>query len=275
MNTPRALRTSIVLMLISSASAAAQSAPPKPAQFLGAVRVTGTASPLSNVAVTIVDLNLTTQSDTRGRFRLTGIRPGNHVVTLQKIGFVPVRLLVTFGAADSVDVDAQLEQSGQQLDPVSVTSFEPSEWKLEEFETRRAMGMGGRFVTRAEIEANRGRQLPELLAQISGPSLQHSHKSSRVWAYTRRGVTSIMRNGQTHLTEDDILLGANVGTCYTAVIVDAVEAYTGADYQELFDLSSIDVSTLAGVEFYPGGASLPAKYAGLRVACGLLILWTR
>jgi hypothetical protein len=41
------------------------------------------------------------------------------------------------------------------------------------------------------------------------------------------------------------------------------------------DLSAFHGRDYAGVEFYPGAASIPAKYNGTDSGCGLLGLWTR
>jgi hypothetical protein len=249
----------------------------KPAQFLGCVYVQGTSTPISGASVAFETLGLTAITDADGHFRLTGIRPGNQVLTIKKIGFVALKTMMAFRSDDSVDTDLTLAKSteAQALNAIKVEATSTAAWKLAEFEDRRSKGVGGRFITRADIASSGGTGLPELLARINGPSIQRSNKSSRAWAVSSRGVTSILRNGQSVLADEDLRMGANRNQCYTAVIVDGVEAYTGGTGQTLFDLNSVNLDTLAGVEFYAGGATLPAKYAGLRVACGLLILWTR
>ena len=248
----------------------------KPAQFLGFVYVQGTSTPIVGATVAFENLGLTTTTDAGGHFRLAGIRPGNQILTIKKIGFVALKSMMAFRSDDSVDTDLTLAKSSeaQALGSIKVEAPSASSWKLAEFEERRVKGVGGRFITRAEIEASAGSGLAELLARISGPSIQHSNKGSRAWALTSRGVSSILLNGQSILADEDVRMGANRGQCYTAVIVDGVEVYTGGAGQSLFDLNSVNLDTLAGVEYY-AGATLPAKYAGLRVACGLLILWTR
>ena len=45
--------------------------------------------------------------------------------------------------------------------------------------------------------------------------------------------------------------------------------------EPLFNINSVDPSTLAGVEYYVGPASMPVKYNGTRSTCGLLVLWTK
>ena len=41
------------------------------------------------------------------------------------------------------------------------------------------------------------------------------------------------------------------------------------------NLSTINVATIAGIEFYNGAASIPTEYNGSRNTCGALIMWLR
>ena len=271
-----AVRLTAALVAAASASGAQQAAV-KPAQFLGFVYLQGTSTPIAGATVAFESLGLSATTDADGHFRIVGVRPGNQILSVKKIGFVALRSMMAFRSDDSVDTDLTLAKSAeaQALAAIKVEAPAASAWKLAEFEDRRKKGVGGRFISRADIEASGGSGLPELLARINGPSIQRSNKSSRAWAVTSRGVSSILRNGQSILADEDLRMGASRDQCYTAVIVDGVEVYTGGAGQTLFDLNTVNLDTIAGVEFYAGGATLPAKYAGLRVACGLLILWTR
>jgi hypothetical protein len=274
------MRTSLALMVaivVWSEGVHAQQPAAQPAQFLGFLYVQGTSTPIAGASVAFESLGRTTTTDADGHFRIAGIRPGNQILTIKKVGFVALKSMMAFRSDDSVDTDLTLArtQAAQTLAAVKVEERSMRDWKRHEFEDRRAKGAGGRFITRADIDVAGGSGVAELLARINGPSIQRSNKGSRAWAVTSRGVSSIMRNGQSVLASEDLQMGANREQCYTAVIVDGVEVYTGGAGQTLFDLNAVNLDDLAGVEFYPGGATIPAKYAGLRVACGLLILWMR
>ena len=44
---------------------------------------------------------------------------------------------------------------------------------------------------------------------------------------------------------------------------------------QLFNLNSIQISDLQGVEYYRRGGIVPAEFTSERTGCGALMLWTR
>jgi hypothetical protein len=71
--------------------------------------------------------------------------------------------------------------------------------------------------------------------------------------------------------------GGGDRNCYVTLYIDGVVRWQGprsATGAPLVDYSSINVSDLAGAEFYPGSASLPVQYSNSST-CGVLLLWTR
>ena len=77
------------------------------------------------------------------------------------------------------------------------------------------------------------------------------------------------------MTEMDRRMGAKGGLCYSAVVLDGAFVYQGMTGESLFDVNTLTVSELAGVEIYSGPATIPAKYNGTRVTCGLVVIWTK
>jgi hypothetical protein len=245
----------------------------KPAQLLGFLYVQGTSTPISGATVAFESLGLTAITDADGHFRLTGIRPGNQVLTIKKIGFIALKSMMAFRSDDSVDTDLMLvrTQAAQSLAAVKVEERPMREWKLQEFEDRRKMGFG-QFITRELIDKNQGRLLTDLLAMISGPKILNGD-SGHAWAFTGSGATSFRNNGPVLDTLDRLLRASN-GLCYTAVYVDGVVWYSGACRERLFDLNTVRPDELVGVEYYRSGME-PIQYAAMRNACGELLLWTR
>jgi hypothetical protein len=69
--------------------------------------------------------------------------------------------------------------------------------------------------------------------------------------------------------------GAQINLCYSAVVLDGAFVYQGQDGETLFDLNSIEPSSIAGIEIYTSTATIPAKYNGTRSTCGLVVIWTK
>jgi hypothetical protein len=73
----------------------------------------------------------------------------------------------------------------------------------------------------------------------------------------------------------DINAGAGIA-CYADVYLDGVLVYNSSTRKvPLFDVNSIPPSNIIGIEFYAGGASVPAKYNATSGGCGVLLIWTR
>jgi hypothetical protein len=71
------------------------------------------------------------------------------------------------------------------------------------------------------------------------------------------------------------------GACYATVYVDGALYYTkatdapGVRTSGPPDMRRLDANDYAGIEFYPGGATIPPQYNGTDSGCGVLLLWTR
>jgi hypothetical protein len=167
-----------------------------------------------------------------------------------------------------------LAQAAQNLAEVKVEGVANAGAKISEFDERRATGFG-KFLTRDVIEKNENRQLAEVLGLINGPKIARGKGGGKAWAYGSRGTQSLLRNGQNGLSPEDVAAGAPKNTCYAAVVLDGAFVYTGQDGQPLFDVNSVRLSDVAGIEYYNGPAEMPAKYNGTRATCGLLVIWTR
>jgi hypothetical protein len=59
------------------------------------------------------------------------------------------------------------------------------------------------------------------------------------------------------------------------VWLDGHRVYSGRDEDPLFDLGSLNVDQIDGMEYYAGAASVPLRYAGYNTTCGVLVIWTR
>jgi len=47
------------------------------------------------------------------------------------------------------------------------------------------------------------------------------------------------------------------------------------NFEGAFDLTTIDIANLSGIEIYRSAAEIPGVFNGASAACGVLVLWTR
>jgi hypothetical protein len=60
-----------------------------------------------------------------------------------------------------------------------------------------------------------------------------------------------------------------------AIMLDGVTVFSGTSGETLFDINSLQPNSIAAIEVYSGGATIPAKYNGTKASCGLVLIWTR
>lgn len=258
--------TLVLFTLAGVRTAAAQSV------LRGVVLVNVVETPIAGAEIALPALNLKTTSDSSGKFMITGIPAGNFAVTVRHLLFSPVSSLLGFGKSDTVDTDMLLTAAKTVLPTVAVAESKPNA-KMSVFEERRKGGFG-HFLTEDDLKKSENGRLSEAMARVPGNRVLAGNTQA-AWMYGGRGVQS--RSGSTLPTLDraDIAKGAKSGYCYAAVVVDGIYVYQGNPGETLFDLNSIPLSEIAGVESYAGGATMPAMYNGTRSTCGLIIIWTK
>lgn len=237
----------------------------------GQVLTDSTENPIRGAEVSIPQLRLSTLSDSAGRFRITGVTPGRQLISVKRIGFSPVTAVFDFRSGDTVDTDFLLIKPITSLKAVSVQGTKPF-LGMAQFELHRANGFG-RFLGPEELEKNSNRQLVEVLQLLPGPTLFRSNVSSAAWVAGGRGQQSAGNTFQ--LEQYDKAKGAPGGQCWAAVYLNGAPVFQGLPGEQLFDLSTLNVATIAGIEFYNGAASVPTEYNATRNTCGVLVIWLR
>lgn len=239
------------------------------AVFRGRVLVDGTDAPLAGATVSIDALRLSTVSDSLGRFRMPAVSPGIRTVTVKHLGFAPVTTRFNFGRRDSIDVDVLLTSTAQPLPSVDVKTAPHLAPKMAEFEGRRAEGFG-RFLTQKDIEKRETWALANILRTLPGLDIKGTGRDQYVYAGRMTVAGGSLAMGGARSTPN------GPPSCPAAVVVDGVMVYGAGDENEAkFNINSVEPTTLAGIEYYAGPATMPPKYNATRHTCGLLILWTK
>jgi hypothetical protein len=248
-----AVATALCALLLPSA-AFAQSA-----TLRGRVLSASTGQPIANATLSLSAVARTTRTDSLGEFTLSGLPTGEQALLVQAVGYTPLRARVPLTAGAPIELDVDLDPLPPVLERV-VTEADvdaPRNFNIGDFDERRAMGLG-RFITRAELLRDRGRPLDAVL-RARVPGVRYYDEGGKVIAASGR----------------DGGKGSDPGAkgCYVNVIVDGVLRYGVGTQAPFFDLRSLEVSMIAGIEYYTV-ASLPAQF-NLRgsAPCGTLVIW--
>lgn len=192
-----------------------------------------------------------TQTGEDGRFSLTGLPAGTVRVAARRLGYVIQRREVVVPPGGSVAVDFWLPSASVQMEPISVTARrEPSDSRLTGFRQRAESQSAGTIFTRARIEQSANRSTMDLLRTVPGFRLIPAGRGS--------GQASTIR--------------FRANRCPPLVFIDG-HAATATE----FDLETIDLHMVEGIEVYPSSTSLPAEFfaASRGEQCGVIAIWSR
>ncbi|HEX4932354.1 MAG TPA: carboxypeptidase regulatory-like domain-containing protein, partial [Gemmatimonadaceae bacterium] len=204
--------------------------------------------PLPAVEVVLPGSAARTMTDDAGRFRLAGLPAGSLVLRARRIGYrltnVPLET-----AKLPAEVRVTLRAIPLELSPVMVqAALGGFARDLYGFYERKGRGLGGRYITRADLERVRSQRLTDALRALV-PGAQVTRRNSFVNTIRFRG-----------------------SRCPPLVWIDGSPALSGE-----FDIDVINPETISGMEVYSGVATVPAEFRTARgvEACGVIAIWSR
>jgi hypothetical protein len=164
---------------------------------------------------------------------------------------------------------AARSDSAVSLTPVDITARPPM---LTEFEERRLNGIG-QFLTRADVEKQHPRALPDILASL--PGVRIARADGQAFVTSGRGTVTGTNERRQISSRIDRERAAN-RACYADVYLDGFPMYMGKAGETIFDVSSISPVNVEAIEFYASAALTPPKYSRMGAGqCGTLLIWTR
>lgn len=238
--------------------------------LIGLIRDDG-AKPTALAGAEIRVSNLTTRSDSTGRFVLNGVPSGMQDVSVKRVGFLQLTTSLDFSSAKPVARIFVLSPIKTRLDTIEVRADRVLPFN-EGFEERRLRGFGS-YLTRDQFEKQRDRKTSDILKSLPAIKIVSMGGNDAAIAAMRggRGLTSVSKGGDAI----DRLRGAEVSACYMQVFVDGVRVFAPRPNEPLFNINSFTPSVIEGVELYRGPAETPAQYQTAQAECGTLLVWTR
>jgi hypothetical protein len=196
-------------------------------------------------------------TDSDGRASISVRREMRYAIETRRIGYQTARIEIPAANGDTTRVEFGLTALAQRLPDVTVPGErEEVVSRLAPFEARRKRNAGGSFITQQDLERWQTTHLTDALRRVPG-----------VWIIDSLDVrlAASSRGRKPDLKKFD------VAPCIMRVGVDGQIREWG------FALDAFPVNEIHGVEVYPGPATIPAQFGGLRkdAYCGLVMIWTR
>jgi hypothetical protein len=225
------------------------------------VRDSATGRVVPEVVVGIRGRPGVTGTDSAGRAVLDVTRASRYLVEARRIGYRPGHTDVEALTSDTIGVEMVLVPMVQPLAGVTVPGErEEIVARLAPFEDRRRKSAGGTFITRTDFEKWQTTHLTDALRRMPGVKIVDSLYTK--FAASSRGPKPVIAGPR----------GAfDAAPCIMRVGMD------GQIKEPTFELDELPVKEIYGVEVYPGPATIPSQFAGLRkdAFCGLIMIWTR
>ena len=259
------------MMLAATAFALMQAT----AVLTGTVLTDSTERPIANAEISIVSLGLTARSDSVGNFTIGKIPRGAYEVTVRALGFGALSTRFSFADGQRIETDLLMQiaaKPAQRLAAVDVKAKSSSgnNPRIAEFDERRKFGIG-KFLPQAVFEKAEGRKMGDVLIGLI-PGIRTLTWSANRAIVSTRGAISLrdLPKGDTV----DFKSGARPA-CYAQIVIDGLVRYmTKKDYT-LFNIDSIDPSSVAAMEYYTVAETPPQFNFSGNAPCGTLVIWTR
>ncbi len=258
----------IVLFMIAAGRSGGQTPPPRDTSHVPAyrARVLGlfdqaTGQPVEGAEVFAVGTGWSAQTTSTGTMSLIFLPDGGGLVRIRKVGFAPLFTKVSISPRDTAPLTLMLEHVTELPAVVTSDSLHPFiSGNLNGFQDRAKLKLAGNFITDTLLRKSENRTLANLLrSQFPG-----------IGARLRAGPFGASYFG-------DYKCGA--------VFLDGVPVNLGAEssagrgavrgLSQPFDLNSIQISELQGVEYYRSGGIVPVEFSSELTGCGAVLLWTR
>ena len=226
--------------------------------------------PIGNAEVSSRGGGRSVRTDEQGNFRIDGITDDEILLNVRHLGYSVLDTTVV-RSADTIRHGRFVLAKITELATMTAVGMR----RLSSFEDNRALGLGS-FLSVDQLRPQEGRSLNAALSSLRGMRMVNGG-GSHGWPSSARKPDCIRGapcpSNAYGPSGFEIRQGVKT-RCYAKVYLDDVLMNSGQPTPP-FDLISISVDRLEGVEWYAGASEVPARYSGLDTDCGVLVLWTR
>lgn len=232
----------VVLRIPLDVATAAPSTPGRPGRLIGSVRDALTDDPVHVVGVSLAGQPGLVDTNRQGRFVISGVPAGTHVLETRRIGYAPLRHVVSVEEGHTTEIDIALVPAPVEMEPLVTTMVRSRRLEIKGFYERKRWGelLGlGTYITEDYIERWRPLEVAHVVSMLA-PGI------------------SVDRSGR---------MINRRSSCLMPKYLDGVlvESFTGW----------VKPHEVGGIEVYKGPASLPAEFGGSRGQCGAVVVWTK
>ena len=190
-----------------------------------------------------------------GTVALSFLPEGETLVRIRKVGYQPVTIPVAISPVDTAPLTILMKAGAQTLPTVVTNDSAPRHVSpaLNAFDERRHTNVGGYFVAEDILRKNDTKRMTSIVRTLPGLNVtcaSYGQRAGQCWAASTR-VARICGGG-----------------CLVQFYIDGIMVDDD-------DLEKLRVDQFAGVDYSPGGASVPPQYNKTGSHCGTLLLWTR
>jgi hypothetical protein len=242
------------------------------ATFAGRVLDALTGRPLREARLAVLTTGGSTQTDSLGRFEMTGLPVGIHRFLVSAPGYARGAVSLAFAPRERMERDLELEPvaaatgpaaspgpdradsvatrpgpattgspAAQALPGVAVTAEPMVARRFADFERRRATGRG-QYLTRAALDSLQAYTLQDALRGLRGVTFACAGSACRAQ-----------------------MVRAPLGCSPEYVVDERVDNTFGP---------LIPIRDIQGIEVYSGVSDVPGEFAGRNSGCGVIVIWT-
>jgi hypothetical protein len=211
-------------------------------------RVRGPGSVPFKGAQVLIDDTVRAVSDDSGKFVAASVSKGAHRMMVRYVGFGPIQHAFRLDAGERIEREFTLHVNADTLAAVTIVGArgERIPMRLQGYEDRKLWG-SGRYIDRTEFEKHPSELMNTALRRMPGMQVKRG-VGQMVYAVNSRA------------------------SCPVNLFLDGMPIHDPVR----FDLNTLPPATIAGVEYYASGATIPAQYHKMGYEkCGVMLIWTK